>query len=784
MYQSSYPPFAPGPFSVPPMPPALSDRTVIQRFCESGPESCEKLNADFALQLDPARMADLQARYRAVLHRDPTVGELRVLDALRRTVVCPCAVGSFETDSPELAETWADMMQKHAALHTGAGTRADICETVIPPCTPEEALRLTERYILRTTAHPTDTRAVAVTDTTVREAEALLQGYKPIARILTDARRMLTVHAFRGAVQSGAIPRSGDALLYVEAIPLDALSAFIERERRKPTSAISAAIIVEHQSLLSAVASFCPAAELRTNRLIRDPAHITCGYLPLAVLCGLPTNTVGTVNLLVRTPASVAYALTEEWKQAGVMVNEIGHVKAGDRITLTVRDESDMWNIPVVDLPATWIRETEGLLLKKYAPRITEEPIAPITPSAIARLPGLYPYQQGITPDGREAVALTAAPENRIMIPEEGVYLCVASACAGTDGVGYRTAMDTVRVAVETLTAGGDITLRRGSPRLSVTLTRGADASDDLVLEAVCGLYRAAAERGLPICDPVLNSDPGVDGIRLSVTAYAESDCYAAQNQKKSREPSVEGWTFLSYPQDLQWNSGVREAHREPPHFLMPVTRRSREGGLLALRAALARTEGIICTIFPVAMDTLPLDPEVADISGTAMEQINPQAAVQLASALTEPSVPVFATSAEDARRLLTNPAIRTGLDEKLSGGYSFIVCGDACRAFAEYGYLPAVLAELTEIPAAGQDADVTYRIPIDISAPITRLVRRDLLTPKTPLPSLLTLTLPAGGTVLDGFLGCNGQVLGILNGVDAALVSLILMHTRGRFDV
>ena len=97
-----------------------------------------RLNADLSMQLSPPVYDRIRDYFRLTARRDPTIGELRLLDALDRCgkdTPARIAPGELITHTPALAETWADMMGLHGTLW-GVGTAMRGREIVAtPPCT-------------------------------------------------------------------------------------------------------------------------------------------------------------------------------------------------------------------------------------------------------------------------------------------------------------------------------------------------------------------------------------------------------------------------------------------------------------------------------------------------------------------------------------------------------------------------------------------------------------------------------------------------------------------------
>jgi hypothetical protein len=268
-------------------------------------------------------------------------------------------------------------------------------------------------------------------------------------------------------------------------------------------------------------------------------------------------------------------------------------------------------------------------------------------------------------------------------------------------------------------------------------------------------------ERGIPADDPAIAVDPAAASeLTLTVTAWTRDRRLCAE---------------FSHLVDRQWSPSGRPVGKESPLYLLPVLRPSWEPVLRALSVALNRDVGAGCEIRPVRIDTVP-----ANAADQAVPHLNAASVEELCEQLSNRRIPVFAMSEGDARMLLAEPSVLDSLNRLTEWGSPILVLGEACKPFAEHGFLPACLADLTAVrPAAGTAATVTYRTAADSA---TRPLRGRLLAPASAdgQSSLLTLHLPDGTRIPDGFTGRDSKVLGLLNGLDAFLLPLL----RGkRFD-
>ncbi|MBQ9151103.1 MAG: hypothetical protein IJX72_02540, partial [Clostridia bacterium] len=727
-----------------------------------------RLNADLGTQLSELAYLRLQSYFRNTAHRDPTVGELRLLDALDRhgkDTPARIAVGELITKSPVLAETWADMMQKHGDLH-GVGSALRGKEAVAaPPCSLTDALSLAGHYLRRTEAHASTDRVL--TSDPRQEAVATAEGYAPVACIAVgDETRTLWTR--RGGSFAVTPTHTGDFILYLPHTEPAKIRALVAGEAEKAHPALGDIRAVASKSLLLTLLELCPAADIYANRLHQgEPGD---GRIPVDLLCAYPTvDESGICDYLLRIPLKQVQGMNETLKALGITAVVCGQVRANGHTVIHIRDEANKRDIPAADLASTIL----VAMAPVYLHTMTVEQSgcsapAPSVPS-LTRLPSAIRNENGLTPGGREAVALTLHEGQILRIPEANVVMSTLSVTVPQCHTAFTAATETMVAATDGLF---DLGVDPRNMILSVTLTAASAEvlTDGTALTAICGVYRVAAERGLPIEDPVIRVAPMEGLLRLTVTVHAEDK---------------DACDRLETANDRQWYTSDKPAHKESPCFLFPVLRRSYEDSLKALSAALNRDQGAACFIYPVIMDTVEVEvPAEAvadggeDTPATRKETrrtLNPNSVAQLAQKLSEWNIPVFSMSEADTRLLLSASAVPDALTRMTDMGHPFIVLGESCKPFAEHGFLPAALTEVKSLPTAGTSATVTYAFPADAA---TRLLRADLLAPTGVLREgdrhLLTLRLPNGAVVPDGFVGRGGKVLGLLNGVDTTVLPLL----------
>ena len=483
----------------PPMPWAI----VVRHFGDAPAEANKKLNGDFGLTLDSHSFHRLQKLFRTALRRDPTAGELFILDALDHAGQDQPhreAVGELYTDSDALAETWADMMAKHAELFAASGLLRK--ETRIPPpCTMGEALTLAGRFLHRAglTAPLSDglpfggknsEGRIAVLCTPVQEASALAEGYTRLHTMdFGNASRSVWVR--HGSAMAVPPEKAGDFLVLLRSPSPEALATLLEAERAKSRPAVGGICALAGRSPLEAVMTLCGGADLYPARLPVGEGASPVGASPLLSLCSSSAQpSESRPDYLLRVPAKKVKELSEALRGAAILAISVGQVRSDGQIRILLRQgEKD---IPVANLPVA--------LLRSY----------PAT--------ALYRRHVEVIP-----AEVAISPATTLPLPELGLLAASASVTVTKAGTGYAAAMQAVAAAIAPLTEDGVSTRH---VRLSVALTAadGEGAHGNATLEVLCGLYRAAAEGGMAMEDPAFTLTPVAEGqapeIRLSVVAY------------------------------------------------------------------------------------------------------------------------------------------------------------------------------------------------------------------------------------------------------------------------
>ncbi len=735
--------------------PALQDNIAVRNLLTDPiAAALHQWNTDLGLSISEAAYKRLYAFFRNAAHRDPTVGELRLLDALDRhgkDVPDRIAAGELTTSSAFLAETWADMMQKHGDAHGVGAPFSGKTAPHAPPCTLIDALSL-----LR--SDTADGRAIL--SAPWQEAVAATEGYTPAARwIIGEETRSLWLR--EGAPRPVTPARQGDLILYLPRVELAKILAFLATESSMTPPFSGDLCAIAKKSLLLTLTDLCPAVDLYADRLPEDASEP--GRIPVDMLCSFPdVKADGVCDYLLRSPLHQVKAVTEALKKFGITAIVCARVRAVGNTVILMRDPQSKQDIPVVRLPAALLASMSPVYLYPMEislKKATQPPHAP----APARLPSALPAENGLTPDNREAVSLTVHEGKILAIPDALLLTSTTTSVLRSAETAFTQAADTVVTVTDCLLSAD---VHPADMILSVSLTVSSTdvLKDGTALAAIMGIYRVASERGLSLENPAITVAPTEGLLRVTVTAYA-----ADENELSQR------FDCLS---DRQWRASGEPCHKESPGFLLPVIRRPYEGCLKALSAALGRNAAARCIIRPVIMDEHEID--ISDGSNAPRKEttytLNANSVKEFCEQMHNWLTPIFCMSEEDTRTLLSESAVVDSLNRLIDMGHPVIVLGESCKPFAELGFLPTALASLKAIPVKDPTATVTYTFPAE---PATRPLRGELLTLQESMGNrpLLTLRLSNGTSISDGFVGRNGKVLGILNGVDTTLLPLLRKH-------
>ncbi len=734
------------------------DTAMVRHFRTAAPdEFLPVVNADLGLRLDAKTFLRLQGYFKNTALRDPGVGELRLLDALHRSGLhapTRIAVGELTTESEAIAQTWADMMAKHGALH-GVGERRPHEKVSSPPCTLMDALSLTGRYLYR--AGLRDEEDTVLLSAPWQEPIAASEGYVPVARVAVSDRAR-TVWTRKAPPLEGIPPHTGDFILYLPAMGLHRAQALVASEAERSRPILGEIRAVAQKSLLLTVLELAPAVDLYASRLLRENESDP-GRLPLAELCSLPTvEADGICGYLLRVPLKQVQTVNLSLKELGLSAMVLGQVRTGRNSVIYLRDPESNRDTAVATLPTELMRAAAGIGLYSMNPTSSAED--PDTSCQnlppLARFPSAVHAENGLTPDGHETVALTLHEGSILRIPEADLLMTAVTATVSHTHDAFKISADTVASAANLL---GDFFVPSEHIRLSVELKIASPQilTDGTALAAICGVYCAAAQLGVPVEDSIITTAPPAVPLQITVTAWAQDTETCAEFAAVSAD-------------DRQWHTTGQDqpAGKESVGYLLPVLRRSYEDSLKALSAAFNRNRRARCLILPLAMKvTETEDPDRPDYS------LDRDSVAQLAEQLLNWNIPVISMSYADTRLLLSEPAVREALERRMDMGYSVLVLGESCRVFAEWGFLPHSLLELRSLADPPTAATVTYSIPAE---PAVRLLRTPPLVPASlenasAEPHILTLRLPDGTQIPDGFMGRGGRVLGLLNGLDTAVL-------------
>ena len=740
---------------------SLADSVPVLHFREASDTAVTKLNTDLGLSLDAVRFARLKSFFTHSVKRDPTVGELRLLNALdqnQKNSPHRIAVGELITQSETLASTWADMMQRHGDLHGVGESFRGVHPVSAPPCSLWDALSLEGRYLSRGGLRPSSVGGLPEEENRTlllscprEEAVAAAVGYTPVARVtFGEDHRSLWVRKNPPAEEP--VFRPGDFLLHIPALTPRQVYALRNALDALPTPAAVLAAVANKSLLLTAL-DICPSLDLYIERIAPRSTR-----LPLDLLCALPPMETGKTDHLLRVSLKQIKPVTGLLRDLGLTATICGQARTGEQTVIHIRNAGGKEDIPAVRLPSEFLKATAAVYLHTFdVPRQTLPAPAPVY-APVSRMPSPHPTENGITPDGTDLTPITLHQGRLAVIPESKTAMSGASVTIPSAGMGYATAAGTAASVTDTLLEAG-VSPESMILSVVVTLSSASLLRDSRLIEIICGINRLARDRGIPVDDPAIQiREAAEESIRLSVVAWAQAP-------ELCDDPRV-------IP-DRLWKSCSQPVHKESPSFLIPILSPAYEDSLQALCAALNRDVPSACSLLHISL--------IPPAEGDGNETADPADIRALCDGITGWATPIFAMSRVHAELILAEPTVREALNRKIHLGYSVIVLGEACQAFAKWGYLPPCLERLTTVDPAPKTATVVYGFEADCA---TRLLRCPPLAPRESAdayPHLLTLHLPNGQAIPDGFTHRDSRVLGLVNGLDVTTLSRF--RCRNRFD-
>lgn len=445
----------------------LSERKhgIVTNFAGFPGSLLLSMKNDVGLEMTVGFLEQLQQHYRNVEHRDPSLDELYFIDRMLTLAgAAGCAVNELLTDSPAVAETYADMMSKYNA--SSRDSRVPLIGQLAGTA---------GRYLERIGKKTSLNGKAAIAAGAYSSPQIALSGHTPICRTQNGAAGI----AFR--TQAVSAP-AGSILVIISRWGATTDSEFYDSAANLLTSregrAVIAGRVVGQRGIASAVCAFCKGAFVDLSVLpgISRPYELTelCDAAHGAIIAALPADAV---NALLR-------AAYEKKMYSAVL----GNVTSDSR--LTVRHE---YYTPV-SLEMNFIR---GLSHREDGQAIIRDQYRG-TPSA-----GSVANQRDCNADAR---------------------LSMASARSADVSDPFFASLDATLTAIAGCVAGGasydDIGI---SFDMELPCSSSAPASRGDALALVLGAYRAQIE----FCIPDKNSRLSLsddDRFRFTAAAAALTD--------------------------------------------------------------------------------------------------------------------------------------------------------------------------------------------------------------------------------------------------------------------
>ena len=458
----------------------IEERSAINGFSSMPKESLEALIAELHLNMTVRDLCYCQNQYRMRKRRNPTVEELRFLDALftsRTTKTESYGLRAFYTSDPMLAETYADMISK--ANHVRREER---------PYTPMELSGVLTKSLQKAG------KKVSVPSLRAgynAPLYAIKNGYLESGSASLHGTSAIVAQKHDEISFTADMPRPTDHIILLSPGTISA-STFAALVAKLPLPARTQIVPIDQNGLIEALLRFGGVY------LVQNYLPGMDDTMPLAALVSSFTD-----SLLLRVDGESAHAIRDAAAHAGLVASIIG--KCSVNQLLTIRREGQT--------PLQW----EISFLRAFSPILPVDAEIPHV-SARSDIHVTTPISQTVVAGGNCALFSVGIPNTPYALCND--HLLTGASSYPCDNI-FLSALFTTLHAVnravaagadyETLTMSNQFTLpaRSDSPNLAV----------GELMSALLGVYRAQAELAIPDVGGSLHSLEDIEHVSVKVFA-------------------------------------------------------------------------------------------------------------------------------------------------------------------------------------------------------------------------------------------------------------------------
>ncbi|MBQ9779813.1 MAG: hypothetical protein IJW00_02595 [Clostridia bacterium] len=453
MNHSAHQPYAPQAQTLP------RDAVQVQAFAAASEMNFKYLNANLGLSLDPLQYRRLQYHFYHIEKRNPTLGELRLTGALmERLSLSEClAPTELYTDSEVIMDTWADIMDGITSVY----------EEINEPCTLARVLSLPEAYLKRRGDRRVTTDVPRVTSSA---ETALADGYVPSVTLHTASGTSRQLWAKSKRIGTTAPAQIGDVILAVQPAEIQAIVAFLEGMPQ--ANVIKTLAVIGRRSLLVSALELCGGRGLTVDLNTLVPAHPPKESRMAAYLS----------NWELTPPSGKAYAVfcIPPYAQEPLFTALSDHGFTPCLLGTVIKQPRIVFTDGILNV----VNLHRDLILK---------------PQAIKPYRALLPVPGPIGKKAEFECKMTPP----LRLSEMGCTVAdLTATLSGEQTDGFTPALQSVLSLCGEFASAG---IRYDTLSLSPILYFDGNTDAPLLLSAVCGLYRACTELGIPmICPEIL----------------------------------------------------------------------------------------------------------------------------------------------------------------------------------------------------------------------------------------------------------------------------------------
>lgn len=455
------------------------DSLLVSGFVDANESYCQYINQSLQLQFENIEYAHLKSYFHQIVKKNPTTGELILLDALAKNTPWAekIACGELFCRHPIIAETWQDIMSAQYAQNG-----------VTTPVTLDDILSLPRKKLIAKGLLPKED--ILPFFPSSQNVHALSLHHVATHEILSSRRMLGHMVECETPPPQGfdPQPKIGDAILLIPHANQNDILAFLQQH--KCTSYIKNYCLVAQDSLLKNAISLAQDEGLyiQMDTFLGSPSQPNTSRMRLYTQACEQGCKQGFCHVLIRTAPNIENALIFELAKYGFLAYHYALTTKAPRVLMVDR------GVNILHLPTDFLQKPLPPRLMSYS---LPDKVSLTHPSATPHL-------------------LSIPRVNKLSA--HGVLLSHMTISLDDTHEGYAAMLQSVLTLVGKL---ANVGVPYHTIHLSPIINYQGHPTSPLLLSALCGLYRISCELGIPVEHHELHMTPTPNAPNLILSLYA-----------------------------------------------------------------------------------------------------------------------------------------------------------------------------------------------------------------------------------------------------------------------